>query len=257
MNLYENKNRWIHRLDPRSKLAFSFVYTVLLFLANHPLYLFALTLMIFFIGWSGAALGRLKKITPVLVFIGLMTIFLWTLFIDGKTHLIGWIDVESVLFGMTAALRIINVILLTMVFFATTRVEELTTGMVKLGFPYPISFVFSMAMRWVPTLLAAMYLIIQAQRSRGLDLESGSIIEKMKRSVPLVVPVILMSLRNINQLAMALESKGFGASRQRTSYLQLRLTRSDKAVLLVTLFMAVGGSIVCGFHLFQISGLVR
>lgn len=257
MNLYEEKNRWIHRLDPRSKMAFALVYTLLLFIANHPLYLTALTIVIVVVGFTAAAFGRLRKIYPVLLFVFLFTIFLWTLFIGGETHLIAWIDLEAMLFGVTAALRIINVILLTVIFFATTRVEELTTGLVKIGLPYKVGFVFSMAMRLVPTFVGAVYTIIQAQRSRGLDLESGSVFVKLRRSVPLVVPVLLTSLRNTNQLAMALESKGFGIGKKRSSFLQLKLSKTDYVVLAVVIAMLIGGVCIVVFRLFELSGVIR
>lgn len=257
MNLYEDKYRWLHRLDPRSKMAFAFAYTISLFVASHPLYLAALTVVIGAIGFLAASFGRLKKIYPVLLFVFFFTIFLWTLFIGGETHLIWWIDLEAMLFGVTAALRIINVILLTVIFFATTRVEELTAGLVKIGLPYKVGFVFSMAMRLVPTFVGAVYLIIQAQRSRGLDLETGSIFVKLKRSVPLVVPVLLTSLRNTNQLAMALESKGFGLRKRRSSYLQLRMGSMDTAVLAAAIVMLTGSVVIAAFGLFQLSGLIR
>ncbi|AQS54639.1 energy-coupling factor transporter transmembrane component T family protein [Novibacillus thermophilus] len=257
MNLYEDKNRWVHRLDPRSKIAFAFVYTLLLFVASHPLYVFTLTLIIGAVGFSASAFGRLKKIYPVLLFVFFFTIFLWTLFVGGETKLIGWIDLEAVLFGVTAALRILNVIFLTVIFFATTRVEELTAGLVTIGLPYKVGFVFSMAMRLVPTFVGAVYQIIQAQRSRGLDLESGSVFVKLRRSVPLVVPVLLTSLRNTNQLAMALESKGFGVGKKRTSYLKLKLSQADKLVLAVVIAMLTGGGAIVALDLFELGGVVR
>ena len=114
-----------------------------------------------------------------------------------------------------------------------------------------------MAMRLVPTFVGAVYTIIQAQRSRGLDLESGSVFVKLKRSVPLVVPVLLTSLRNTNQLAMALESKGFGIGKKRSSYLQLRLSQADHVVLTVVIVMLIGGGCIVALNLFELQGVIR
>ena len=73
----------------------------------------------------------------------------------------------------------------------------------------------------------------QAQRSRGLDLESGNIIQRIRKNTPLLIPVFVSTIRSTNVFSMALESKGFGASPKRTYFLRIAMGRSDAAVLLV------------------------
>jgi energy-coupling factor transport system permease protein len=92
----------------------------------------------------------------------------------------------------------------------------------------------------VPTIAASIYTISQAQRSRGLDLESGNIFERIKKYLPLLIPVFISTIRNTNVFGMALESKGFGARKDRTFYLQLNMRSTDYILLAASiLFCAV------------------
>jgi energy-coupling factor transport system permease protein len=120
-----------------------------------------------------------------------------------------------------------------MIFLSTTRNEEIATGLVKLGIPYRFAFAVSTALRLVPTIAATGSTIGQAQRSRGLDLESGNIIQRVRKNAPLLVPVFVSTIRSTNVFSMALESKGFGASKKRTYYLRLSMTRNDAMVLTI------------------------
>jgi energy-coupling factor transport system permease protein len=120
-----------------------------------------------------------------------------------------------------------------MIFLSTTRNEEIATGLVKLGLPYRFAFAISTALRLVPTIAATGSTIGQAQRSRGLDLESGNIIQRIRKNTPLLIPVFVSTIRSTNVFSMALESKGFGASPDRTYFLRLAMGRRDVLVLLV------------------------
>jgi energy-coupling factor transport system permease protein len=105
--------------------------------------------------------------------------------------------------------------------------------LVKLGLPYRFAFAISTALRLVPTIAATGSTIGQAQRSRGLDLESGNIIQRIRKNTPLLIPVFVSTIRSTNVFSMALESKGFGASPDRTYFLRLEMGRQDVLVLLV------------------------
>ena len=98
-----------------------------------------------------------------------------------------------------------------MIFLSTTRNEEIATGLARLGIPYRFAFAVSTALRLVPTIAATGSTISQAQRSRGLDLESGNVIERIRKYMPLLIPVFVSTIRSTNVFSMALESKGFGA----------------------------------------------
>jgi energy-coupling factor transport system permease protein len=147
------------------------------------------------------------------------------------------VEREALFYAIGVALRIDIMIIAGMIFLSTTRNEEIATGLVKLGIPYRFAFALSTALRLVPTIAATGSTIGQAQRSRGLDLESGNFIQRVRKHVPLLVPVFVSTIRSTNVFSMALESKGFGASKGRTYFLQLAMTRQDALALAVFLLL--------------------
>jgi energy-coupling factor transport system permease protein len=103
--------------------------------------------------------------------------------------------------------------------------------MIKLGLPYRVGFAISTALRMVPTIASSISTISQAQKSRGLDLEGGSLLDRLKKFIPILIPVFISTIRDTNVFGMALESKGFGAREDRSYYLQMVMDRSDWLVL--------------------------
>jgi energy-coupling factor transport system permease protein len=120
-----------------------------------------------------------------------------------------------------------------LIFLSTTRNEELTNGLILMGVPYPIAFALSTALRLVPTFAGAGATIIQAQVSRGLDLESGSLFSRIGKFIPQAVPLFIYAIRHTNLLAMALESKGFSPESKRTLYYEPQMHKVDYAVLIL------------------------
>jgi len=108
-----------------------------------------------------------------------------------------------------------------LVFLSTTKTEEIVLGLIRLRVPFQAAFAFSLAIRMVPTIIGTALTVTEAQRSRGLDTESGGPLARVRTYTPLLVPIFLHTLRNTDQLAKALESRGFGARRERTSLLTI------------------------------------
>ncbi|MGH3105907.1 MAG: energy-coupling factor transporter transmembrane component T family protein [Rubrobacteraceae bacterium] len=229
--LYLDRDTWVHRLDPRTKMLLLIGAFVLAFLFVNPLYGLIVLAMVLAFGYAAKSLVNLKRIWFILLMIAVMTVILWTLFGSGETPLFWLVEREALLYGIGAALRIDIMIVAGMIFLSTTRNEEIATGLVKLGIPYRFAFAVSTALRLVPTIAATGATIGQAQRSRGLDLESGNLIQRIRKNTPLLIPVFVSTIRSTNVFSMALESKGFGASPQRTYFLKIELTRRDALVL--------------------------
>jgi energy-coupling factor transport system permease protein len=235
--LYLDRDTFVHRLDPRTKMFLLLGAFVLVFIYLNPLYQLAVLAVILFFGYLAKMLVNLKRIWFILVMISVMTVLLWSIFGSGETPLFLFFELESLLYGLAIALRIVGAIIAGMIFLSTTRNEEIATGLVKLGIPYRFAFAVSTALRLVPTIAATGSTIGQAQRSRGLDLESGNIIQRIRKNVPLLIPVFVSTIRSTNVFSMALESKGFGAGKERTYVLELHITRRD--VLAMVLFLLV------------------
>ncbi|MGH3086320.1 MAG: energy-coupling factor transporter transmembrane component T family protein [Rubrobacteraceae bacterium] len=230
--LYLDRGTFVHRLDPRTKMFLLLGMFVLAFLFVNPLYGFVVLAVVVGFGYLAKSLVNLKRIWFILLMIALVTIVLWSIFGSGQTPLFLFVESEALLYGIGTALRVDITIIAGMIFLSTTRNEEIATGLVKLGAPYNFAFAVSTALRLVPTIIGTMTTISQAQRSRGLDLESGGFIQRVRKFVPLLVPVFVSTIRSTNIFSMALESKGFGASKERTYFLNLEMERKDALALM-------------------------
>jgi energy-coupling factor transport system permease protein len=246
--LYLDRDTPVHRLDPRTKMFILAGAFVLAFLFVNPLYQLVILAGVLVYGYVARSLVNLKRIRFILVMIALVTVVLWTLFGSGETPLFLFVEWESLLYGIGTAMRIDLTIIAGMIFLSTTRNEEMATGLVRLGIPYRFAFAVSTALRLVPTIAATASTIVQAQRSRGLDLESGSFIQRVRKYVPLLVPVFVSTIRSTNTFSMALESKGFGASSARSYFLRIAVLRRD------VLVMVAGAALVAAAVALRLAG---
>src|SRR5215217_2859348 len=204
---------------------------VLPFVFLNPLYELAVLALVLFFGYLAQSLVNLRRIWFILVVIAIFTIVLWSIFGTGRTPLFLFVEREALLYGVAIAIRIDTTIIAGMIFLSTTRNEEVAIGLVRLGIPYRFAFAVSTALRLVPTVVTTGLTIGQAQRSRGLDLESGNIIQRIRKHLPLLVPVFVTTVRSTNVFSMALESKGFGARPERTYFLRTAMSWRDALVI--------------------------
>lgn len=249
--LYLDRNTWIHRLDPRTKMIGTLIVFAICLSFNHPLYVAAISLGILLIAISAKALLNFWRLRFILLLLLAFSALTWPFFVKGPTLLwsLGPLHVsqESVLYGIAMGLRLATFVGTGLIFLSTTRNEELTNGLIRTGCPYPIAFALSTALRLVPTFAGAGATIIQAQVSRGLDLESGNIFSPVRKFIPQAVPLFIYAIRHTNLLAMALESKGFSPDSKRTLYYEPRMRFIDyislaflMAIFAVSLYARIG-----------------
>ena len=252
--LYLDKNTWMHRLDPRTKMIGVLIVFSICLCFNHPLYMAAISLGITLVAISAKALPNFWRLRFILTLLILFSIVMWPFFVKGLTSLWSWgslqVSQESLLYGIAMGLRLATFVGTGLIFLSTTRNEELTNGLIRMGCPYPIAFALSTALRLVPTFAGAGATIIQAQVSRGLDLESGNIFSRVGKFIPQAVPLFIYAIRHTNLLAMALESRGFSPESKRTLYYEPRMRGIDYMVLVLLIFIL--GSLLyirLGLHL--------
>jgi energy-coupling factor transport system permease protein len=241
-SLYLDRDTFVHRLDPRTKMLLLLGTFVLAFVFLDPLYLAGVMALVLLFGYFAKSLANLRRIWFILVAIAIVSTVLWALFGSGQTPLFLFVDREALLYGIAVALRIDITVVAGMIFLSVTRNEEIATGLARLGIPYRFAFAVSTALRLVPTIAASGSTIGQAQRSRGLDLESGNVLERIRNYVPLLVPVFISTIRSTNVFSMALESKGFGAGQKRTFFLRISFGWRDALALVV--FAALLGAAI-------------
>ena len=138
--------------------------------------------------------------------------------------------------------RLMLMVIITTVLTATTKPLDLTLGIEKLLKPFEkvgvpahiIAMMISIALRFIPTLIEETQRIMNAQASRGVDLENGSIKEKIMAILSLIVPLFVSAFDRADQLANAMEARGYDPSRKRTRYKVLKMQTIDYASMILS-----------------------
>lgn len=241
--LYLDKGSFFHKLHPVTKIISLLLLFLMAIIFNHPLYLLAIAIGVLLIIIFSRSLPNLYKIKTLLIFLILFCTVLWSIFLKGENPIFKFgsliIYKESFYYAISMGIRLDIMLICGIVFLSCTRIEEFTNGLNKLGIPFPVSFALSLAFRLVPTFTATTTTVIQAQKSRGLDLDRGSVFNKIKKHVPLIIPIFIYAVRNADMLAMALESKSFGARKERTYYQNLNMKFADYLSIFFLIFLNI------------------
>lgn len=206
-------------LDPRTKLLLAFAFAVvLMFTTNIAMLITEFSGIVLFViarRRTRAWIQTLRVLLPMTMFLIIVVFFSF----DPATALAG-------------ALRLVAMTTTFFIFFQTTLPEDLANALVKSGVPYPFAFIVTAAMQYVPVLSRKMQDVIDAQRARGIRLERD--LASLRNYPALSIPLLVQSFTLANQLAEAMEARGFGAPR-RTSADNYSFRRVDYAVIFVTL----------------------
>lgn len=237
---YAPRDSFIHDLDPRTKIFLCFIIMLLIFFMNSCEFLFVFAVLILFF-YKTAKLSlslAFKNIRPFfLLFV--ITFLLHGFFTEGKIILqIPFLNLnvsqEGLVKGFFYSIRIIILIIIAGLLTLTTSPMSITDGIEKFlrpfkkyGLPaHEIAMIISIAMRFIPILIDESERIKKAQISRGARFE-GSIINKIKSIIPLVIPLFISGLRKAQELSFAMEARAYRGGEGRTSFLSLRFRRND------------------------------
>jgi energy-coupling factor transport system permease protein len=144
-------------------------------------------------------------------------------------------------FSRSIALTIRLVALMTSfsIFFLTVHPDELSQALIQMRVRFEFAFAMSMAMRYVPTLAREAYAIMDAQKARGVELDKGSLLTRIKNIVPIIVPLIIVSIRRALSIAESMESRGFGACETRTYMDKLIFQKRDWALSILSFLLLI------------------
>ena len=241
-----------HKLDPRTKILLVVLYIVALFTAKSLLTygIMALCLTICVriskVGIRQLVRG-LKPVLFIIIFTGILNLF----FTPGDTYLLEWgflhITVEGLRNAVFMVLRIMLLIMGTFLMTYTTSPISLTDGLERLlnglkRFHVPVhelAMMMSIALRFIPTLIEETDKIMSAQKARGADFETGSLIQRAKALIPILVPLFISAFRRADELATAMECRCYQGGEGRTKMKLLRYHREDLKAFAVTGVMAV------------------
>ncbi|MDR3263375.1 MAG: energy-coupling factor transporter transmembrane protein EcfT [Clostridiales bacterium] len=238
----------VHRLDPRTKLLFTFFYIVAIFFIKSPL------------GYAGVAvyavaiifaaripvrtvLKSLKAVIFLLLFTMILNVFFYK---DGEVLIEFWkikITVEGLFFSFTMALRLILLVMGTSLLTFTTTPTALTDAIEGLLKPlkyiginvHDLAVIMSIALRFIPSIQEETEKIISAQKARGAEFDTGNIFKKAKAMLPILIPLFISSFRRADELALALDARCYNLSDKRTKMKILKYKKTDFAALFYAL----------------------
>jgi energy-coupling factor transport system permease protein len=242
----------IHNLDPRVKIVATFSFIISLFLVKN------------FIGYIIAGLFlvtciRLSKVPPRFIFRGMKTIFflliitmVFNLFLTPGIPVVSFwkfqITAEGIKLAAMMGIRLVFLITGSSLMTLTTTPNNLTDGLEDLLKPlkklrvpvHEISMMMSIALRFIPILMEETDKIMKAQMARGADFESGSLMNRAKSLIPLLVPLFVSAFRRANDLAMAMEARCYRGGEGRTKMKPLIYKRRDAiAYLIIVLYLVM------------------
>ena len=245
----------LHRMDPRMKLVLTFGYIVAVFVPQNWV---GLGIAIAFL-FVSVALSRLpvkliwksvKPILPLIIFTSFINIF----YVKGEVVLVDWwiihITLQGVINSVFIAIRILCLIAGSSLLTYTTSPTSLTDALERLMKPlkalhvnvHELAMMMTIALRFIPTLIEETDKILSAQKARGADMESGSLLQRVRALIPILIPLFVSSFRRAYELAMAMECRCYRGGEGRTRMKQLHLQRRD--VLSLAVFLGMLGLII-------------
>lgn len=250
---YVPGNSPLHRLDPRAKLIMCIAYVVLVFFAN---------------GWATCLLLLLALLATIIIsqvsfkmywrgikplaWIILITVIFQVLFSAGGPVYWRWGIISVTRDGLVNSLiiffRFMVIITASTVLTATTPTLRIADALSWFMRPLKaikvpvnqITLMISIALRFIPTIMDEAVKIANAQRSRGMNLDEGNIIKRLMRMVPILIPLFVDSFKRAEELATAMEARGYDPAAPRTHYRQLHWAGRDTvSIVLLVLVMVI------------------
>lgn len=249
---YVPGNSLIHRMDPRAKLLIVFFYVLVVFLANNlygyaALGLYALTALIVSRVSLRFILNGLKPVLFIIIFTFILHILMTK---EGELLFQwGWFSVYKggLLQGVFISLRFFFLILITTLLTLTTTPIQVTDGIESLLHPFKrfrfpvheLALMMSISLRFIPTLMDETEKIMKAQAARGIEFSSGPLKDRLQAVVPLLVPLFINSFKRAEELAIAMEARGYKGGEGRTKFRQLQWSAMDSLMLVILVVLAI------------------
>ena len=242
----------IHKMDPRCKLVLTIIYMVAIFLVKSYLgYVTTILLLLSTIFISKVPLKVVFKSIKAVLFLLIFTLIINLLFYKQGTVLVSWWKITITWQGIDYAIKMLfRLSLLVMgasMLTFTTTATELTDGIESLLYPlkfikvpvHDIAIIMSIALRFIPTLVEETQKIINAQKARGAQIDTGGFLTRVKAMLPILIPLFVSAFRRADELADALDARCYNASDKRTKMKVLKFRLADyMGLLILAIFVA-------------------
>lgn len=252
---YYPADSFVHKMDPRVKIVLSIAYIVAVFLVREFYFLgFAAAFLYILVTTLVARVPFLKVLRSIkaILFFVIFSSVLQVLFNREGTVLAKWWVIEITDVGLLRAahisLRIVLIVMGTALLTLTTTPVEIADGIESLLTPlkwikvpvHAFALIMSIALRFIPTLMDETDRIINAQKARGADFESGNIFRRIKALIPILLPLLVSSFRRADELGDAMDARCYSGAKGRTKYKKMRLTYRDFIGFILTAGLIVG-----------------
>lgn len=247
ISLYVDNGTYLTRIHPFTKL-FYILTAVLTAVISGNLWVYAI-----FVGISSLALisaGLFKKAVPLVVFSFTVLIVIFLIqglfYYKNETPLFRLGAVvfyrEGILYAVHIGLNILNMLFSFAIFVLSTKPQDFVEALERKGFSPRFGYIITSVFQIIPQMMGTMNTITDAQRSRGMETE-GSLFVRARAFIPLISPVVMNSLTNTRERAIALEVRGFD-SRERKTYLSEWKKRKSDTLLNILFLIIIVGAIV-------------
>lgn len=244
----------IHKLDPRTKLILLFAVIIFIFISGGWTSLAIMTCFILDIVRLSKVplkmyLKNVKAILPILIFTAVINLFYGA---TGKILFSFWIftvTTGSLNRAVFMALRILLLIVASAALTYTTTPNDLTDAIEKIFSPlkhiglgnvvHTLAMMMTIALRFIPTLIEETQKIMNAQKARGADLENGNLVERIKALIPILIPLLISSVRRAYELAEAMECRCYNGGEGRQRMKILKYGKNDYVAFSVTAFLCI------------------
>jgi energy-coupling factor transport system permease protein len=242
--LYLDRGTFVHRLHPTAKVFALFVLFWSVYWVDQPLALAPLAVLLAWLVWftgSWPNFYRLRWFFAIMIFFTTLTWMFTYRVGEPIIHVPGLhVSEASLLFSIGRGIKLAELLATSVLFLSTTKVEEFNVGLARLWVPYRVRFAITLAFRLAPLFIDSAMTVIEAQTLRGYDFSRGGLLERVRRYVPLVIPVFIGALRRANSMAMALEARGFGRTHAPTSFIDYPVMSRDVAAFAALAALAAG-----------------
>ncbi len=229
----------VHRLDPRIKLLLTLAYIVVLFAVPNisgMVLAFITVLALYLVARIPLRVltRSMRPLLPIILFTAILNLF----FAAGEPLVQWWIfkiSREGIYYAITMVFRILCLIAGSSLLTYTTSPIVLTDALERLLHPlavlhlpvHELAMMMTIALRFIPTLIEETEKIMNAQKARGADLDTGSLLQRVKALIPVLIPLFISSFRRADELAMAMECRCYHGGDGRTRMKQLHVTTGD------------------------------
>lgn len=227
----------VHNLDPRIK----FIFVIIIFAIAIMFSELPVLIILFFAQIPIVLAARVQKewIRSMRGAAFLAAIIFATNFIFSYIYS-GYIFTPWLLENAIAlTLRFVVLVESFSVFFLTTSPDHLGLALEQSHVPYEFCFAFTTAVRFVPVLAEEAQTIMDAQKARGLELEKGNFMKRIRNYIPILIPLIVSAIRRSLELAEAMESRAWGAIKKRTNLYELKVKKGDYILLMLTVAIVI------------------